>query len=74
MSRQLRKVEAVVVHDFGESRSENTSAARSRIVDADFAVETSQLARQQILQNAATAMVAQANAIPQQVMALLNGL
>ena len=54
--------------------SENTSAARSRIVDADFAVETSQLARQQILQNAATAMVAQANAIPQQVMALLNGL
>lgn len=54
--------------------SENTSAARSRIVDADFAVETAQLARQQILQNAATAMTAQANAIPQQVMALLNGL
>lgn len=53
---------------------ENSAAAHSRIVDADFALETAQLARQQILQNAATAMTAQANAIPQQMLALLNGL
>ena len=54
--------------------TENTQAARSRVMDADFAIETSQLARQQILQNAATAMSAQANAIPEQVLALLKGL
>lgn len=57
-----------------EISSENTAAARARIVDADFAQETAQLARQQILQNAGTAMVAQANAIPQQVLTLLKGI
>ncbi|WP_255437833.1 flagellin [Comamonas flocculans] len=52
--------------------TENQSAARSRIQDADFAKETADLARAQILQQAGTAMVAQANQIPQGVLALLN--
>jgi len=51
---------------------ENTMAARSRIMDADFAEETSRLARFQILQQAGTAMVAQANAVPQNVLSLLR--
>ena len=51
---------------------ENLAAARGRIVDADFAVETSNLARTQILQQAGTAMVAQANQLPQQVLTLLQ--
>jgi flagellin len=53
--------------------SENLAAARGRIMDADFAAETSNLSRAQILQQAGTAMVAQANAIPQQVLKLLQG-
>lgn len=52
--------------------SENVAAARGRIMDADFAVETSNLSRAQILQQAGTAMVAQANALPQQVLQLLQ--
>ena len=52
---------------------ENLSAARGRIVDADFAVETANLSRTQILQQAGTAMVAQANQIPQNVLKLLQG-
>ena len=52
--------------------SENMSAARSRIQDADFAQETAALSRAQILQQAGTAMVAQANQIPQGVLALLR--
>jgi flagellin len=51
---------------------ENTSAARSRIEDADFAVESATLARAQILQQAGTAMLAQANAAPQSVLSLLG--
>lgn len=51
---------------------ENQSAARSRIRDADFAVETANLTRTQILQQAGTAMLAQANAIPQNVLQLLG--
>lgn len=51
---------------------ENQQAARSRIMDADFAVETSNLSRFQVLQQAGTAMVAQANAIPQNVLSLLR--
>ena len=50
----------------------NSEAARGRIVDADFAVETANLARAQILQQAGTAMVAQANSMPQQVLSLLQ--
>ncbi|MBT9467246.1 flagellin [Hydrogenophaga sp.] len=52
--------------------AENTAAARGRIVDADFAKETSNLSRSQILQQAGTAMVAQANQAPQGVLALLR--
>jgi len=51
---------------------ENQSAARGRIMDADFAAETANLSRAQILQQAGTAMVAQANQEPQQVLALLR--
>jgi flagellin len=51
---------------------ENQAAARGRIMDADFAMETSNLSRAQILQQAGNAMVAQANQLPQQVMALLR--
>jgi flagellin len=53
--------------------SENLTSARSRIVDADFAVETANLSRAQILQQAGNAMIAQANQQPQQVLALLRG-
>lgn len=53
--------------------SENQSAARGRIIDADFAMETANLSRAQILQQAGTAMLAQANALPQQVLQLLQG-
>jgi flagellin len=52
---------------------ENQSAARGRIMDADFAAETSNLSRAQILQQAGNAMIAQANQMPQQVMKLLQG-
>ena len=55
------------------SNSENLSAARSRIQDADFAKETAQLTRNQILQQAGTAMLAQANQSPSSVMSLLQG-
>ena len=53
--------------------AENQAAARSRIMDADFAAETANLSRTQILQQAGTAMVAQANQLPQQVLQLLKG-
>ena len=53
-------------------QSENITAARGRIVDADFAVETANLSRSQILQQAGTAMVAQANQLPQNVLSLLR--
>ncbi|MBN9204875.1 flagellin [Methylibium sp. Pch-M] len=53
-------------------QAENLSAARGRIMDADFAMETANLSRAQILQQAGTAMVAQANQLPQQVLSLLK--
>ena len=53
-------------------QNENISAARGRIVDADFATETANLSRAQILQQAGTAMVAQANQLPQGVLSLLQ--
>jgi flagellin len=53
--------------------AENLTAARSRIMDADFAVETANMSRAQILQQAGNAMVAQANTLPQQVLQLLKG-
>jgi len=52
--------------------SENLSASRSRIMDADFAQETAQLTKSQILQQSGIAMLAQANSIPQNVLALLQ--
>lgn len=52
--------------------AEKTSAARSRIVDADFAAETAQLSRAQVLQSASQAMLAQSNARPQEVLQLLQ--
>ncbi len=53
--------------------SENQAAAKSRIMDADFASETANLTRGQILQQAGTAMLAQANSLPNGVLALLRG-
>jgi flagellin len=55
-----------------QTTAENLSASRSRIQDADFASETANLSRSQILQQAGTAMVAQANQLPQGVLALLR--
>jgi flagellin len=52
--------------------TENQTAARSRIMDADYATETANLSRASILQQAGNAMVAQANQLPQQVLALLR--
>ena len=52
--------------------TENLSAARSRIQDADYAIETANLSRTQILQQAGTAMLAQAKALPQNVLSLLQ--
>jgi flagellin len=52
--------------------SENASAARSRIRDTDFAAETSELTKNQILQQAGTSILAQANQLPQAVLSLLQ--
>jgi flagellin len=59
--------------NFLQSGIENQSAAKGRIMDADFAQETSNLTRVQILQQAGTAMIAQANQMPQSVLQLLKG-
>lgn len=56
-----------------QSTSENLESARSRIRDADFASETANLTRNQILQQAGTAMLAQANSMPNMVLSLLRG-
>jgi len=56
-----------------QSTSENLSASRSRIRDADFASETANMTRGQILQQAGTAMLAQANSLPNGVLSLLRG-
>jgi len=55
-----------------ETFSENLTASRSRVMDADFAKETAAMSRAQVLQQAANAMVAQANQMPQQVLSLLR--
>jgi len=67
---KLNRLEAVVRNL--ENVRENVSAARSRIQDADFAEETARMTKAQILQQAGTAMVAQANQAPQSVLALLG--
>ena len=56
-----------------QTTSENLSASRSRIQDADFAKETAAMTRGQILQQAGTAMLAQANSLPNGVLSLLRG-
>lgn len=56
-----------------QSTSENVMAAKSRIQDADYATETANLTKASILQQAGVAMLAQANALPQQILALLRG-
>jgi flagellin len=56
-----------------QTTSENLTASRSRIQDTDFAEETANLTRAQILQQAGTAMLAQANSLPQGVLSLLRG-
>ncbi len=56
-----------------QTTSENLSASRSRIQDTDFAAETAKLTRGQILQQAGTAMLAQANSLPNGVLSLLRG-
>ena len=55
-----------------QTTTQNLTASRSRIQDADFAAETANLSRAQVLQQAGTAMVAQANQLPQQVLTLLR--
>jgi flagellin len=60
-----------VVSNLTES-NQNMSAARSRILDTDYATETTNLAKSQIIQQAATAMLAQANQSAQTVLALLK--
>ena len=55
-----------------QASAENLSAARSRILDADFASETASLTKSQILQQAGTAMLSQANSLPQNVLSLLR--
>jgi flagellin len=56
-----------------QTTSENLTSSRSRIQDADFAAETASMTRAQILQQAGTAMLAQANALPNNVLSLLRG-
>jgi flagellin len=56
-----------------QSTTENLSASRSRIVDTDFASETASMTRGQILQQAGTSMLAQANSLPNGVLSLLRG-
>jgi flagellin len=55
-----------------EGAVENQAAAKSRILDADFAAETAALTRAQILQQSGVAMVSQANSVPQNVLSLLR--
>ena len=70
LGAKLNRFEAVVRNL--ENVRENISAARGRIQDADFAMESANLIRAQILQQAGIAMVSQANAVPQAVLALLQ--
>lgn len=70
LGAQQNRFEAVIVSL--QISHENQMAARSRIMDADYAQETSNLSRANILQQAGTAMVAQANQLPQQVLQLLR--
>jgi len=70
LGAQQNRFESVV--RTSESVVVSLSASRSRITDTDFAAETANLTRAQILQQAGTAMLAQANQIPQNVLSLLR--
>ena len=69
---QLSRMDSIILNV--KSMSTNLSSSRAAIVDADYAQETANLSRAQILQQAATAMVAQANMQSQAVMALLKNI
>lgn len=71
LGAQLNQFDSII-SDLSTKR-ENHDAARSRIMDTDFAAETAKMTRNQILQQAGTAMLAQANQLPNGVMALLRG-
>jgi flagellin len=70
MGATINRLEYTVDNLLNESA--NTEAARSRVVDADYATATTELARTQIIQQAGTAMLAQANQLPQTVLSLLQ--
>lgn len=70
LGAQLARIESSV--SVTQAVAENTQAARSRILDADYAVETAALTRASVLREAGTAMVAQANALPSRVLSLLS--
>ncbi len=65
-------IDKVLNANYLQISSENQSAARSRIMDADFAQETANLSRSQILSQAGSAMLAQANQLPQSVLSLIR--
>ena len=67
---QLNRLESTIANL--ATSAESMTASRSRIQDADFAAETAELTRAQILQQAGIAMIAQANATPQLVLQLLR--
>jgi flagellin len=67
---QLNRLESVITNN--DISSESMTASRSRIQDADFAIETAVLTRTQIMQQAASAMLVQANSIPQMILTLLR--
>jgi flagellin len=70
LGAQLNRLDSVIANL--TTNSESLSASRSRIQDTDYAMETASLTRSQILQQAGTAMIAQANATPQLVLQLLR--
>jgi flagellin len=70
LGAQLNRLDSVIANL--SNNAESLSASRSRIQDTDYAVETANLTRAQILQQAGTAMVAQANTSPQMVLQLLR--
>jgi flagellin len=70
LGAQLNRLDSVIANL--SSNAESLTASRSRILDTDYATETASLTRGQILQQAGTAMVAQANSVPQMVLQLLR--
>ena len=72
LSSEQPAVDVGIAVDTLQVASENAQAARGRIMDADFAQETANMTRAQILQQAGTAMVSQANSMPNNVLSLLR--